>query len=291
MPWSLSTDRHRLRAMRGIIALVLLTFPIGCGVPSALRLPRRMEFGQVLVLPGIEGGTVLCRNIALGLNDGGVKSAIQTYDWTVGVPGAFVVNLMYRSRNQRVAQQLADAIVEYHRGRPGRPIHLVGHSGGAGILVFALELLPADLQIDSAILLAPALSPDYDLTAALRHIRFGLINFYSQRDVGFLKAGTTVFGSIDREHGVSAGAVGFSPPAHLQPEDRRLYTAKLRNIGWNDRMRQYGASGSHIGWAGRTFSRRYVAPIVTRNESRYSAPSREAVASPAPSSAISDSGS
>ncbi|MGE3182780.1 MAG: esterase/lipase family protein [Phycisphaerae bacterium] len=245
---------------------------MGCQLPAQLHAPSRLQYGQVYVLPGIEGGNVLARNIALGLDEGGVQSAIEIYDWTTGIPGNFVVNLAYFERNRRVAREFAAEIAEYQRRHPQRPIHLVGHSGGAGILVMALENLPEDAKVDSAILLGAALSQDYDLSTALRHVHNGIVNFYSRRDVGFLKVGTSILGPIDREFGVAAGAEGFTPPIDLTPESRRLYAQQLRQIGWNPRLKRYGADGTHLGWAKLEFARRFIAPIITRNEARYGTP-------------------
>lgn len=254
------------------LLVVPFSLLLGCELPAELRAPARVNYGQVYVLPGIEGGNVLARNIGLGLAEGGVKSAIEVYDWTIGVPGGFVVNLAYYERNRRIAREFADEILAYQARHPDRPVHLVGHSGGAGIVVFALESLPDDVFVDSAVLLGAALSQDYDLSDALAHVRNGMINFYSRRDVGFLKVGTSLLGPIDREFGVAAGAEGFTPPAHLAPEARKRYAKKLRQIGWNPRLERYGADGTHLGWAKLEFARRFIAPIVTRNEARYKSP-------------------
>ncbi|MDX2200386.1 MAG: DUF726 domain-containing protein [Phycisphaerae bacterium] len=268
----------RLLSLFTLIAIVL-GIP-GCGFPSKLRDPRRMQFGRVWVLPGIEGGTILSRNVALGLSEGGVRSAITNYDWTYGVPGALAFNLVSFERNLRQARELADDILAYQRRFPDRPVQLVGHSGGAGIIVLALESLPDGAFVDQAILLGVALSPDYNLAPALRRAKNGIINFYSQRDVALLKLGTTAAGTIDRTHGVSAGAVGFSAPPQLPPEERRLYSTKLRQIAWNERMREFGAPGTHIGWARQGFSQRFLAPIVTRVEARYTDPRSPTLAPP-----------
>lgn len=273
--WKALSSRNVI--MLRTLALFFTPFLFGCKLPEHLQSRQRLEFGRVLVLPGIEGGNVLSRRIALGLAEGGVRSAIEIYDWTLGLP-AFPVNLMYLERNQRVAQELAQILIDYRKEHPSAHIHLVGHSGGAGIIVFALEALPEEFEIDSAILLAAALSPDYNLAPALRHVKNGLITFYSQRDVGFLKAGTTILGSIDRSYGVSAGAVGFNAPANLMPEERRLYAKRLRQIAWNERISEYGASGGHLGWASRTFSRLYLAPIIRRNEGAASGAAESLVA-------------
>ena len=206
------------------------------------------------------------RNIAVGLDEGGVASAIEVFDWTTGVPGTLIVNLTAYERNLRQAQRLADRIIEFRDEHPGAPVHLIGHSGGGGLAVLALEALPAGRQIDMVILLAPALSPDYDLSTSLLRSRRGVVNFYSDRDRALLKAGTSVFGSIDRRLGPAAGAVGFKLPREITRDGRKLYDERLRQVRWSPRLKQFGVSGTHIGWTSRQFAREYLAELVRQNE-------------------------
>ena len=245
---------------------LILIFCSGCIMADRYDTPRRRRHGLVLVLPGIEGHSLLNENIARGLGEGGVSSAIEIYDWTTGIPGNLLVNLAYLERNREEARKLARRIVRYQQRQPGRPVILVGHSGGGGIAVLALECLPKDSKVDLAILLAPALSPDYDLTSALRHSSQGIMNLYSNKDVGLLKVGTTIFGPIDREFGASAGAVGFREPPEANEATRTLYKRYLRQVCWREHMKHYGADGSHFGWASRRFARKYLAPLILERE-------------------------
>lgn len=250
----------------GVCAVCLLVACAGCHLPQRVRSGDRYVHGIVFVLPGIEGRSIWNRNIALGLDEGGVSSAIEIHDWTAGVPGGFVYNLANLQRNRRQAERLAERILDYRARYPGSPVHVIGHSGGGGIAVLALEALPPGRQIDMVILLAPALSLDYGLSTALRRTRYGICNFYSTRDVGLLKVGTKLFGPIDRKRGVSAGAVGFRSPEGLNDTDRALYKSRLRQVRWHLRMKESGADGTHLGWASRRFAREYLAPLITRNE-------------------------
>jgi len=264
----------RCIALAGLTCLLLLG--AGCRLPERLHTARRYEHGIVFILPGIEGRSIWNRNVALGLDEGGVASAIEIYDWTTGLPGGFVVNLADLQRNREQARRLAERIVQYRDEHPRGTVHLVGHSGGAGIAVMALEALPAGRQIERAILLAPALSPTHDLAAALGHTRFGIYNFFSPRDVGLLVVGTSVFGQMDREHGISAGAIGFHAPPDASDEDRALYRARLRQVRWTPRMKLVGADGSHIGWTSRRFASEYLAPIIRESEAARPLPAAHA---------------
>jgi pimeloyl-ACP methyl ester carboxylesterase len=195
-----------------------------------------------------------------------VRSAIEVYDWTTRLPGTMVLNLTDYQRNERKAREIADRIRRYQRAHPGRPVHLVGHSGGGGIAVLTMEALKQDEEIEMALLLGPALSREYDLTRALKHALNGIVNFYSESDVALLRVGTVVAGTIDREHGASAGALGFLAPRGLSADGRRLYKDRLRQVGWSERLERYGASGTHMGWTSSTFAKRYLAEAIKRNE-------------------------
>lgn len=254
--------RESLRlASLGLLVLGL-SAGSGCSV-SKLSKPDRMRNGYVIVLPGIEGYSALNVSIAKGLADGGVKAGIEIYDWTFG--GSVltaVANLRVESHHRSEARQIARKIIAYQEKHPGKPTFLVGHSGGGGVAVYTLEALPPSRQVTAAILLGPALSPDYDLRGALRHTQQGIYNFYSPYDVGFLKVGTSVMGTVDGQHGRAAGAVGFTLPWGLSQEDRQLYASLLRQQPYNSKMADAGNPGTHTGWASRNFVAQWLAPLM-----------------------------
>ncbi|MFQ6048700.1 MAG: serine aminopeptidase domain-containing protein [Phycisphaerae bacterium] len=250
-----------------VVASASILWLCSCQAPN-LATADRMARGLVLVLPGIEGPGPINVDIARGLDDGGVACGIEIFDWSTGSPAGLLIHLADLQRNMQQARRLARRIQRYQRTYPGRPVHLIGHSGGAGIVLLALEALPEELEVTSAILLAAAVSPTHDLRPALRRTRYGIYNFYSPGDVGFLRVGTGIFGTIDRAHSSSAGAVGFRVPADLPPAGRQLYACKLHQIAWSPRMRASGHAGGHLGWANRRFVRDYLAPmIIAQNES------------------------
>ena len=125
----------RCCAPRGVWAIVLALFPIwlsGCGL-SDLRSRDRMQNGYVIVLPGIEGRSTLNWSVAKGLADGGVPAAIEVYDWTLG-GSVFtaVASLRAEGHNRSEAKKIARQIIAYQDSHPGKPTHIVGHSGGGG---------------------------------------------------------------------------------------------------------------------------------------------------------------
>lgn len=234
----------------------------GCAPPARLRSAPRYDAGLVLVLPGIEGSSIWNRNAAVGLDQGGVGQAIEVFDWTVSIPGLALLNLADANRQRAQALKLADRILEYQREHATAPVTLVAHSAGCNVALLALEELPARPAVDCALLLAPAVSPEYDLTPALQRVRRGIYNFYSGEDWVMLGAGTTLFGTADRTFGESAGAVGFRRPVSVPPVTHELYAKKLRQIAWTPRIARYGADGGHVGWTTVAFARNYLSHVV-----------------------------
>jgi hypothetical protein len=223
---------------------------------------QRQERGLVIVLPGIEGKSRYNVDIARGLDEGGVKMAIEIFDWTTEIPGGALINLADLERNRRMAEVLGSCILQYRFHHPDQPIHLVAHSGGAGVAVLTLESLPPNTDVSSAVLLAAAVSPTYDLRAALQRTRYGIYNYYSAYDRFLLDVGTRVFGTMDRVHGPAAGSVGFRMPQDLkEPQDQALYR-KVHNISWQPEMREHGNWGGHIDWANRRWISHYLAPLI-----------------------------
>lgn len=233
---------------------------VGCSIRD-LQTPERMARGLVIILPGIEGRSWHNLNIARGLDDGGLKTGIEILDWGTPIPGGMLINLADHKRNRREAQKVTDRILTYRRHHPGRCIHLIGHSGGGGLALMAVEALPRDVQVTSVILLAPAVSPEYDLRRALRRSRFGIFNYHSRRDSAFLVVGTSLFGTVDRRWGPSAGAVEFKRLQFPDSKDNALY-ARLHQVSWRPRMRKYGHHGGHLGWTKRRFVSHEIAPLL-----------------------------
>lgn len=231
----------------------------GCSV-SDLATADRLARGLVVVLPGIEGRSRLNIDIARGLNDGGVGMAVEIFDWNAPVPFVPLVNLADLERNKAQAKRLAQRIEQYHRDYPGRDVYVIGHSAGGGIALLTVEALPRQAPVTAAVLLAPAVSPEYDLTEALRRTRVGIFSFHSPSDVLFLELGTRTFGTVDRRLGSAAGASGFRPPATGTARD--LYDQKLIDIGWRKEMSRSGNGGDHFGWANPLFVRDYLAPLI-----------------------------
>lgn len=212
--------------------------------------PERKCRGLALVLPGIEGVSSYNRNIQRGLVNGGVDWAVEIYPWGRPIPVAgMVLNQMDFVGNRFAAQRIARYIVQYQQAHPGRPVWIVGHSGGGGMAVFIAEALPEDVQVDGLVLLAASIHNEYDLTKALVHCRRGIVNYYNPGDSALLAVGTTLTSNVDGRRGPSAGLRGF--------------TGSYPNL----RQRQVFASGDPHGAAAEpSFVRSRVAPWLRQSD-------------------------
>lgn len=233
---------------------------------STLKTPERLACGYTIILPGIEGASLANSNLAQGLADGGLDTAIEVDDWTTGYLVGYLVHLRYLTRNRRQAQRIADKIVAYQDEFPGRPVNLVGHSGGAGIALLALEALPPGRSVSSVLLLAPAVSPAFDLSTALARAERGIWNFWSPLDVFFLVIGTVAAGTIDGRHTIAAGACGFARSTGNDPTADSACANRLHEIKYARGMMRSGSLGGHFGCVGRRFSRDYLAPLLKATE-------------------------
>lgn len=254
-----------MRAALHLAALGLVClFGCGCVAMDQAHLTGDLTRGCTFVLSGIQGPSTAELTVAAGLAAGGAGEGIVVHDWTTGAAPLFPVHLCSLERNQAEAETLAARIVAYQNEHPDCPVRLVGHSGGAGLIVLALERLPEDRSVESAVLLAPALSPDYDLSAALQRTRRGIWNYHSALDLAFLGGGTLALGTIDRRHAVAAGAVGFEPPE--DPEARRLYAERLHQVAYQPEMLLSGNLGDHFGPTSYWFARDWIAPQLSLAE-------------------------
>jgi pimeloyl-ACP methyl ester carboxylesterase len=215
------TTAFQLLLLAGLAAILA-----GCDPNAQYCTPERYEQGLVLILPGIEGVSGNNVGIQQGLNDGGVDYALQIYPWGFPVPGVgMLVNQTDVAANRAAGARIAEVIVRYQQQYPGKPVFLVGHSGGGGVAVFTLEQLGARADgqpIKGAILISSSISSNYNLAPALAMTQLGILNVYNGLDTGLLGVGTGIFGNVDGGTAPSAGRTGFS---------QRTYHDKLFELG------------------------------------------------------------
>jgi hypothetical protein len=194
------------------------------------------------------------------LVDGDLHADIQIYDWTDHDPG--VPALQATERHKTHARKIAEKLTDQFRAEPMRPIYLTSHSGGAGLAAWALEDLPPEVKIERALFLAPALSPDYDLSKALSHVSDKAYVLYSSADTVVLSVGTKTFGTIDGVYTEAAGVAGFKTPrTAADPTQYR----KLIQLPYDPAWSQFGNFGSHIGPMATPFAAHVLVPMLQGN--------------------------
>ena len=235
---------------------------LGLVQPRTLN-PALLEEGLTLVLPGIESESIFTYGMCDGLLDGGVPGQIRVFNWGLPFPGGYLANLTRIDRNRRRAKDLAEEIAAYQDAYPGRPVHLVAQSGGAGIALFAAEALPEGRMVDGIVLLGGAVSPTYNLARVLAKTRKGVLNSHSCKDTIILNWGTRIFGTTDRQFTRAAGCMGFDEPEGLTEADRELYRGKLQQLPWCEAMADNCHHwGGHIASGGELFLSKHIAPWI-----------------------------
>jgi hypothetical protein len=258
----------RIARTSGSIASLLCIALLGChhaakpqAAIKAVAFPATAPTRPlVLHVPGVSGESFVDHNLRKGIIQGftqrGIKPEFVIFDWTEHDPG--IPALQAYKQNHVEAQKIADLIAKKASEDPSRRIYVTSHSGGAGLMAWALEDLSRGVQVESVLFLAPALSPGYDLSKALSHVRNKAYVFWSKYDTIVLDVGTTTFGTIDGLYCAAAGCVGFSEPATA---DKKQY-AKLKQYPYDPAWTKYWNSGDHIGPTETDFAREVLTPTL-----------------------------
>jgi|GEM_PF-433944 len=240
---------YRVTSLGLLVAAVLVAG--GCGASNQEFMTEdRKANGLVIILPGIEGESGFNHDIRRGLVAAGVRRAMPIYSWGRPVPIAGpILNQVDVLGNRAAGRRIAQMIEAYQDTYPGRPVHLIGHSGGGGVAVFAAEAMGPGRSVTGCILLSASISRGYDLSLALSKCDRGIVNFYSRQDVGLLVIGTSLLSNVDGVKGPAAGNSGFT---RSWP---RLYQVELGPA--------LSAGDAHSAATKASFVAAYVAPWVT----------------------------
>jgi hypothetical protein len=219
--------------------------------------------GLVLVADGVGGFDLCGKALARAVKASGLPYTTVSVRWWHGV-GRWYADLSDAANHDAHAEKLAETVRRSRDENPRRPIFLVGKSGGCAVVVKALEKLSGSgATVEKAVLLAPALSPGYDLTRAIGSVRREVVVFWSPLDVVILGAGTRIFGTSDRVWCSGAGRVGFlRPKSGVDDPARSAAYKKLRQIRWTPRMSATGYLGGHMGPDSPRFLKKYVVPLL-----------------------------
>jgi pimeloyl-ACP methyl ester carboxylesterase len=219
-------------------------------VPAGANTPARRRRGLTIILGGIEGPSAYNLNMARGILKSRYRGAVVRIDWNGGIPFMrSLVNLIHTRHHERQAEAIVNFIRAYRQEHPATPIHIVAQSGGCWLTVRTLELLPDNIRIQTAVLIAPSMSPAYDMSRAANKCDDALISFGSAGDYFFLGMGTFLFGTSDRVFTPSSGLLGWH---HQHP--------KFVDARWHPAWLRLGNLGNHTTSAATLFMQHVVAP-------------------------------
>lgn len=256
--------------MQTYLLPLLACLLIGCATPRNQPTPTqsaRTASAEIhraetyhLHLPGIGGNSPIHRWWCSEIRRAAPTTQSELYDWT-GRRWPITV-LQSVERNRVEAKRVAEQIVALRRAHPNARIVIRSESGGAGPTVWALEQLPDDVFVDSVVMIAPALSPDYDLSKALRHVR-GKMHAFSSTDDNFILAwGTRTYGTIDGKRVEAAGYLGF-----LKPDDAdATQYDRLVQVKHQSSWSKHWNFGGHGGAMSPAFAKHVIAPLIARGE-------------------------
>ncbi len=128
------------------------------------------------------------------------------------------------------------------------------------VALTSAQWLPSD-SLERMVLLAPAVSADFDLRRALAASRLSVDVFTSERDTFWLGLGTAVVGTADGKLGApAAGRVGFDAP-RINPAEAALLN-RLRQHPWDRNVAWTGNLGDHTGTLQPAYLKAYVLPLL-----------------------------
>jgi pimeloyl-ACP methyl ester carboxylesterase len=183
--------------------LLLLTGCASRNPQAQIRNPRT----TLVFLPGAGGRLPVNEEFIYAILQERIATEAIQLDWTHQRNLGQVMREV--DRNHAFAESVRDELRAIRKRNPNGQIILAAHSAGTGIAVWALEQAGEPL-VDDLLLLAPALSKDYDLGPALSHVKHHAWAYWCPLDVTILGAGTKSMGTIDRKFEPAAGLTGFS---------------------------------------------------------------------------------
>jgi pimeloyl-ACP methyl ester carboxylesterase len=238
--------------LAGAAIVVIALLLAGCASPVIS--PKANNI--VLVVPGIGGDDSNYRGVCTALSESGNHDRLQVFDWGPGWALCFV-SLSSSDLHHHTEARLADFVAQWRAQHPQARITLIGHSAGAGVILGMLPRLSDNTgEIGPIILLAPALSPDYDLKPALQHANIIHV-FFSEHDDLWQGIGPVLFGGYDSVHRNGAGRRGFTL-TNLTPEEKQKVIQHPFDPNWEP----LGEHGGHFDWMKPDFVRKVLQPLI-----------------------------
>jgi pimeloyl-ACP methyl ester carboxylesterase len=235
----------------GLLGVICIILAAGCS--TAVVAPNRSNI--VMVVPGVGGDGAAYAQVVHSLEVQGSDDCLCVSDWGSSWPVFFIsVSSMqwHRDAELRLAQQ----ITQWRQKHPEGRIVLIAHSAGAGVALGAVARLEPGIVAGPIILLAPDLSPDFDLRPALGHADVIHV-FYSSKDEFFQGIGPEIVGTYDRVHCDGAGLKGFTL-ANLDASEK----GRVIQHPYRDDWQKLGNDGGHYDWLAEPFVAGVIKPII-----------------------------
>ena len=227
-----------------------------CGIAGCNTAPPTVQPSDrvTLFVPGVFGNGPWYNDLIDEI--GHVSGPVQVVDWGMPKP-LFVANFSSSGIHADAEAALARRI----DALPStvKTIELIGHSAGCGVVLGALAR--THRQATDVVLLAPSVSPEYDLRAALKHTTGETHVFYSTNDTLFLHWRTGHFGTYDDVKTPAAGYAGFDTDA-LDSGERQHLIQHAYNPAWQS----LGNTGGHGGALAKPFVQQVLAPLFRTND-------------------------
>ena len=232
-----------------LLVLLLSAMLTGCGASGA-------RTAHVIVfVPGVNGDGPWYDGLKRGLREGVPGASIVTVGWGAPLP-LFALNFNTSAIHRDAEEKLARRLVDVRSNGQAATVDVIAHSAGCGVTLGALaRLADPSVRVREVILLAPSVSPTFDLSPSLRQIDGRLHVFHSDRDTLYLSWRTSTFGTYDNVKTPAAGNAGFDV-ARLPDDARARVVQHAYDPGWS----QLENDGGHFGWLSRPFVATVLAP-------------------------------
>jgi len=232
----------------GLLLAILFTCIAGCGTTG----PADAK-DIVLLVPGVGGNLPQYGGLRDAIRKSRPDTRIETFTWGAPLP-LFVLNFSAEGIHQGAEENLARKIAKIP---PNRRVSIIGHSAGCGVTLGALALLKQTPRVSNVILLAPSVSPQYDVRPALPAVIGKIHVFFSHNDDFYLSWRTSTFGTYDGIKSKAAGNLGFDLSS-LTPAE----TARVMQHEFNPQWESLGNDGSHYGCLSGRFAAQVLVPLL-----------------------------
>ena len=212
----------------------------------------------VVLVPGCAGDGFWYNDLRKSVAATQPAVTVRTFEW--GAPKfLYVLNLQDPKIHTEAEVELARAIKSWRDRYPAGKLTLLGHSAGCGVILGSLSRLGKRVDVENVVLLAPSVSPDYQIAPALGQIAGTLHVFFSDSDRLWLGWRTSTFGTYDSVKSEAAGKVGLN----VEQLDAKL-RCKIVQHSYEPEFSELGHGGGHFGALARRFDQKVIAPLVAQ---------------------------